>query len=400
MRIRCTLTLLALVLTLAQAHAQQALPPGPDGFTFAGEWDCNGQFVNGRPHHSHYSAEAVLGGAWMQLAETDITPPGYLSRYLFRFDAVQKVYIDEDINNFGYARYTSPGWQDAKLIFTSTEAHYAQPLPENRFVYTVTGPESFDISWESRRDKSSDFKSSDVIHCRQVSGAGGYFDAKLTAGQKIGNVFSRTIAFRAEGMDDSVRRAGGTADYEVVDPSPEDTKLKADVLYDGYPRQLGTAEYREHGSVACWQQKCQPLTDASGPLFNPVLWGTPPAVLAPGTSWQVNIAQAWELGPAATQTITVISVDAASHEITLKREGAGDGAYGNDKKQVQMKKGGRECTVDVAPGRSHWIGYTTFRQGLVKSDELMVERDVTLSAADFPKTPAKERQYILLNAAP
>jgi hypothetical protein len=131
-----------------------------------------------------------------------------------------------------------------------------------------------------------------------------------------------------------------------------------------------------------------------------LLWGTPPDALASGTSWQVNIPQAWELGPAATQTVTVVSLDPSSHEITLKREGSGAGAYDNDKKQVQVKKDGREYTVDVAPGNSHWIGYTTFRQGIVVSDELMVERDVILSAPHFPRTEAKERQYILLNAAP
>jgi hypothetical protein len=400
MRIQSSFTFLALCLAFMPVHAQQLLPSGPGGFSFSGEWDCNGQFANGKPHHSHYSAEPVLGGAWLQLSETDIDPPGYVSRYLFRFDPSQKVFIDEDVNNFGYARYASPGWQDAKLIFTSMETHYAQPLPENRFVYTVTGPKSFDISWEMRRDKTSDFKSSDLIHCQQATSSGDYFDTGLVVGQKINNVFSRTISFYAAGMDDTVRHSGGTAYYEVTDSSPDDTKLKAEVLYDGSPRQSGLTEYRDRGRTACWQEKCQPLTDASGPFFNPFLWGTPPGVLAPGASWQVNIPQAWELGPAAAQTVTVVSLNASDQEITLKREGSGDGVYENDKKQIQVKKNGREYVVDVAPGRSHWIGYTTFRQGIVVSDELMVERSVILSASHFPRTEAKERQYILLDAAP
>ena len=169
MRIKLLAVLTAFIVFGHPAFSQQTpLPPGPGGFTFTGEWDCTGQFINGKPHHSHYSGEAVLGGAWLQLSEKDIDPPGYLSRYLIRFDPAQKVYINEDLNNFGYARYTSPGWQDAKLIFTSTEVHYAQPLPENRFVYTATGLKSFDLSWESRRDSSSDFKSSDILHCKQA----------------------------------------------------------------------------------------------------------------------------------------------------------------------------------------------------------------------------------------
>lgn len=169
MRIRFLLLFAALLLAEHQTIAQQSFPTGPDNFSFLGEWDCTGQFINGKPHHSHYSAGSVLGGAWLQLSEKDIDPPGYLSLYLIRFDPAQKLYIDEDINNFGYARYSSPGWEGAKLVFTSTEAHYAQALPENRFVYTVTGPKSFDVSWESRRDKTGDFKSSDILHCKQVS---------------------------------------------------------------------------------------------------------------------------------------------------------------------------------------------------------------------------------------
>ncbi|HEX3437639.1 MAG TPA: hypothetical protein VHT24_12790 [Pseudacidobacterium sp.] len=151
------------------ARGQQSFPAGPHAFTFIGEWDCKGQFVNGAAHRSHYTGEPVLGGAWLQLSETDIEPVGYLSRYLIRYDPVQKLYINEDINNFGYARYSSSGWQDTKLIFTSTEAHYAQPLPENRFVYTVIGSKSLDISWESRKDKDSDFKTSDILHCSQTT---------------------------------------------------------------------------------------------------------------------------------------------------------------------------------------------------------------------------------------
>ena len=168
MRIWVHLLSVLVALSGYQSSAQPSLPAGPNGFTFIGEWECKGQFLNGKPHESHYSAEQVLGDSWLQLSEKDINPPGYLSQYFIRFDPEQKLYINEDLNNFGYARYTSPGWQDAKLVFTSTEAHYAQPLPENRFVYTVTGPKSFDVSWESRRDKNSDFKSSDTLHCQQV----------------------------------------------------------------------------------------------------------------------------------------------------------------------------------------------------------------------------------------
>jgi hypothetical protein len=403
MRILLSVIFALLFLPVPCTFAQTSLPAGPNGFTLNGEWDCKGQFINGKPHHSHYSVEPVLGGAWLQLSERDIDPPGYLSQYLIRFDPVQKLFIDEDLNNFGYARYASPGWQGPKLIFTSTEAHYAQPLPENRFVYTVTGPKSFDVSWESRRDKSSDFKSSDTIHCEQSAEAGSTanpLQVNLTARQKIDNVFSRTVAIHADGIDDAVRRVSGTAHYEVIDPSPNHIALKAEALYDGRPLQNGTAEYRDHLRTGCWQDQCRPVTDASGPFYNPLIWGDAPAALTPGMTWQVAIRQPWELGPAATETVTVISLDTANHEVTLKREGSGEGWYDSERKQVQVKKDGKDYTVDITPGISHWVGYTTFQHGVVRSDELLVDRDISLSAADFPRTEAKERQYILLNAAP
>jgi hypothetical protein len=74
--------------------------------------------------------------------------------------------------------------------------------------------------------------------------------------------------------------------------------------------------------------------------------------------------------------------------------------YDSERKQLQVKKDSKEYTVDIAPGTSHWVGYTTFHQGIVKNDELLVERDIVLSGSGFPKTEGKERQYILLNAAP
>jgi len=96
----------------------------------------------------------------------------------------------------------------------------------------------------------------------------------------------------------------------------------------------------------------------------------------------------------------VISVDTANHSITLRREGRGEGFFADDKKQIPIVKNGTTYTVDVVPGSAHWDGYTTFREGVVISDELLVERPVTLSSAEVGKIPASEREYILLNAMP
>lgn len=55
--------------------------------------------------------------------------------------------------------------------------------------------------------------------------------------------------------------------------------------------------------------------------------------------------------------------------------------------------------MNLTPGAAHWIGYTSFKNGLVISDELMVSLPVTLAAGDLRYT-ATQREYILLNEMP
>ncbi|MGZ7072625.1 MAG: hypothetical protein ACXVKL_09310, partial [Candidatus Angelobacter sp.] len=68
--------------------------------------------------------------------------------------------------------------------------------------------------------------------------------------------------------------------------------------------------------------------------------------------------------------------------------------------QIHITKAGKSYLVDVAPGKAHWIGYTTFREGVVISDELLVDRSVTLSSKELASITTSQREYILLNAMP
>lgn len=117
-------------------------------------------------------------------------------------------------------------------------------------------------------------------------------------------------------------------------------------------------------------------------------------------SWQVQLTVPWELGPAGTETVTVIRTDPANHEVMLKREGSGEGFFDGDKKQMKVKKDGKEFTVDVMPGTTHWVGYSVFREGLTVSDELLETRSLTISSKDFGTSTISERQFTLLNQAP
>ncbi|GAB3790730.1 hypothetical protein [Dyella agri] len=219
-------------------------------------------------------------------------------------------------------------------------------------------------------------------------------------GVGLGNVFSRTIAVRAPGFDEAVRRVSGTAIYRVTDAGPAQPQLRIDYRYDGRPAGSGLVALPDAGATNCYDGKCAPNTDASGLAYNPRLWGTPPAALKLGQHWTVDIAAPWELGPAGRQTVTVVALDAASHTVTLEREGSGDGAWLDEKPQLTLTRDGHPYEVTRQPGRAHWHGYTTFRDGIVLSDELVSTRPVILTSAQLGRIEATERQYILLNAMP
>lgn len=96
----------------------------------------------------------------------------------------------------------------------------------------------------------------------------------------------------------------------------------------------------------------------------------------------------------------MLAVDAAGHSVTLQREGSGEGFFDNDAKQVRVTKDGKNYVADLSPGKAHWIGYATFREGIVTSDELLVERPVTLATKELGNLAGTEREYILLNEMP
>ncbi|WP_426661900.1 hypothetical protein [Rhodanobacter aciditrophus] len=220
------------------------------------------------------------------------------------------------------------------------------------------------------------------------------------AGASFGNVFSRTIDVQAPGFDEAVRRISGTATYRVVDAASAPVRLRIDYRYDGRPAGSGAVALPDGGASNCYDGKCAPNTDASGLAYNPRLWGTPPATLKPGQHWTVEIAAPWELGPAGRQTVTVVALDPASHTVTLEREGNGEGAWLDEKPQVTLTRAGHPYEMTRQPGRTHWQGYTTFRDGIVLSDELVSTRTLTLVSPQLGRVDAAERQYILLNAMP
>jgi hypothetical protein len=234
-----------------------------------------------------------------------------------------------------------------------------------------------------------------------------YLIPHFRSGQIFSNVFSILNSRKTEGYDERAGRNGGSADYVVVSASPAAWRFNAVGRYDGRP--LGhhyEVEMRDGGSTSCLvgsgdKDKCEPYLDASGLTYNPALWGTPPKRLSAGMSWKVDIQPAWELGgKSGTETVTVVRVDPLTNSATLMREGTAEGFFDGESNTVELSHNGQTESFDVTPGTSHWKGYTTFVNGVVFSDELLVTRSDVLHGKDGKTLNSDTRRIMLLNASP
>jgi hypothetical protein len=226
-----------------------------------------------------------------------------------------------------------------------------------------------------------------------------YFTLKLSKGEKLANVFSRTIAYHSDGFSDLVQRVSGTGNYIVLENDPQSAVFESHGLYDGRPEGKGNYTVRTNGQ-SIYNGKSYQDASASGVLFNSFIWGVPPATIRDGDQWDAIVNQPWELGCEGKQLITVVQIDKLHHSITLKREGSGEGFYQADPKQVTVTlNDGKKITLDIVPGRSSWSGYTSIKNGVIISDELLVTRPISLKNDSLNFT-GRQREYILLNAMP
>jgi hypothetical protein len=229
--------------------------------------------------------------------------------------------------------------------------------------------------------------------------SGWYLKPVFKKGDTLGNIYSRTIAYSGKDFKDTVRRISGTSIYTVIDDNSAKPIFNETDLYDGRPVSTGRSSIEFSGKGSFNGQEFV-NTSASGLLYSEVVWGKLPSLLHEGDSWKSNIKQAWELGGPGVQKVTVVTLDEKHHTVMLKRDGISEGFYDSDPTQLEIRKNdGEKLKMNLAPGQSHWTGYTIIRSGVIISDELLVIRDFTLSAGDIVFR-GKERQYILLNAMP
>jgi hypothetical protein len=227
-----------------------------------------------------------------------------------------------------------------------------------------------------------------------------YFKLTLTVGDKIGNIFSRAISYRGDGFKEVVFRVSGTCVYTVLENDADKPLFNCNYRYDGHDE--GNSKVRitnKGGTNTNDKGESSEYRDASGILYNELIWGAPPAALTPGVTWNATLTQPWEMGGPGIQKVTVLATDPANRSITLQREGSSTGYFENDYKQINVIKDGKTILMDVTPGPAHWLGYTIIQNGMVVSDELLVTRPVTLTAGDL-KLTAGQREYMLLNQMP
>jgi len=229
-----------------------------------------------------------------------------------------------------------------------------------------------------------------------------YLFPHIAIGEHNSNVYSIASSVKADGFDERVGRNSGSADYTLMQESA-DHSLTFNVreVYDGSPIGQGVFTTRNGGATNCNSKgECRTYTDASGLLYNRLLWGGPPARLKAGQTWKVAINQPWEFGAAGTQTVSVMRLDDTNGMVTLKREGTASGAIADESGTITLVRNGKQIKLDIIPGKAHWTGYTTFRHGIVINDELLVTRAEVLVSKETGKVNATMRRYMLLNAAP
>ena len=226
-----------------------------------------------------------------------------------------------------------------------------------------------------------------------------YFTLKLAKGDSLANIYSRTIAYSGDDFAPVVYRVSGSSIYHVVDNNGSKPVFNEIDLYDGQPESKAVSIIGLDGS-GNYDGKAFVNSSASGLLYSELIWGPIHPVIHEGDSWKVTISQPWELGGPGTQVVKVKALDQRHHTVTLQREGESEGFFDSDQKKINITtRDGKKLTMEITPGTAHWTGYTTFRNGVVQSDELLVTRTVTLSG-DGVELKAKQREYILLNSMP
>jgi hypothetical protein len=223
----------------------------------------------------------------------------------------------------------------------------------------------------------------------------------LRVGDTLATVLSYTVSFKTAGYGEVAQHSSGTLAFVVTNAAPDSLSFDVWGRSDGegeMPR--AQVRYKPGGHVRCIDTVCQDYTDASGVLYNPVMWGDAPSTLCDGATWTVPLTIPWGVGPVGSQKVTVLRVDTAAHMAWVRRDGTGNGPFAHDADTLTLHKGGKAYRVRIVPGATRWSGYTIFRDGVVIADEVLVERHDVLISPTLGRIQASERQIMMFDAMP
>jgi hypothetical protein len=208
------------------------------------------------------------------------------------------------------------------------------------------------------------------------------------------------VSVEGSGFDTWVNRVAGSGTYVVSSVTPTRVTFDSWFRYDALGAGKGPFTMDRASLEPVQDGKVTPDTQGSGLSYNPFLWGPPRGGLRAGESWDVTIPTQWELGPAGVQHVTVLSVDAAGGMVTLEREGTATSHQPSAKPFAVTAHGVKRMVRSYPDGPTHWRGYTTFHNGIVMSDDILMEYPVVLRSPGQPDLRGTKRAIMLLNAVP
>ncbi|OOG43649.1 hypothetical protein [Rhodanobacter sp. C05] len=293
---------------------------------------------------------------------------------------------------------TSQSWRGEPR----STAGFLEPVGNEHSMETVMNPRSRVVA--TAAFFASIFCLAGSSACAESTAA--YLSPNLKVGERLSDVFSKTVSIKGTGFNEKVDRISGSADYTVTGVTPEAFIFDEEGRYDGHPTHGVTHDIKilQDGITNCYKGKCAVDDETSGLTFNSLLWGKAPDDIRAGTTWTVTIPKPWEIGPAGTEQVRVVRVDPLNDVVALTRHGSGSGPSSDDQYRQQSgtptqitTTAGKTIDVSVIPGQTTWRGYTTICKGVIVSDEIMVQRRVTLVSKGGDKFEGEQRSYTLLD---
>lgn len=170
-------SLFALLAAASPANATPAIAPvarapspaGADAMAplawFVGDWQCVGQFADGRPIRSRERFETTLDGNWLRMRHDDAAPGRYHAEAWWgREPSAQRYAVTVFDNGGGLRHYASAGWRgDALVLENTASAGYV-----DRFSYRRLDAASYrvDYAW---RDRGGAWRLGDSLRCTKAA---------------------------------------------------------------------------------------------------------------------------------------------------------------------------------------------------------------------------------------